>query len=53
MKEMTLLEAAEEAADLARSWIKSELEGTSMFRDAIAQLDPIDAAIAKAKAEQK
>lgn len=43
-----LLEAAKFGLSVAESWMRSELEGTDQFDAAMARLDPIRAAIAKA-----
>ena len=44
-----LLEAAEKALAIAESWIHDQLDGTSMLDDELAQLEPVRAAIAKAR----
>lgn len=44
-----LLEAAELALEVAEGWIHDQLDGTSSLASALAELDPVRAAIAKAR----
>jgi hypothetical protein len=48
-----LLEAAELALQSAESWIYDQLDGTSSLESALAKLDPVRAAIAKATGGQE
>jgi hypothetical protein len=44
-----LLEAAELALRIAEEWIENELSGTSFLKTALEELDPVRAAVAKAR----
>jgi hypothetical protein len=48
-----LLEAAELALQSAESWIYDQLDGTSSLESALAKLEPVRAAIAKATGGQE
>ena len=48
-----LLEAAKMGLREAESWIRDQLEGTKFYEDAMKELDPIRAAIAKATGEKQ
>jgi hypothetical protein len=48
-----LLEAAKLALQSAESWIHDQLDGTSLLESALAELEPVRAAIAKATGGQK
>jgi hypothetical protein len=47
-----LLEAAKLALQSAESWIHDQLDGTSSLESALAELEPVRAAIAKATSGQ-
>ena len=46
-----LLEAAQLALQIAESWIHDQLDGTSSIDGALLHLDPVRAAIARARGE--
>ena len=46
-----LLEAAQLALQIAESWIHDQLDGTSAIDGALLHLDPVRAAIARARGE--
>ena len=46
-----LLEAAQLALQIAESWIHDQLDGTSSIDGALLHLDPVRAAIARARCE--
>ena len=46
-----LLEAAQLALKIAESWIHDQLDGTSSIDGALRRLDPVRAAIARARGE--
>jgi hypothetical protein len=48
-----LLEAAKLALQSAESWIHDQLDGTSLLESALAELEPVRAAIAKATGGQE
>ena len=48
-----LLEAAKLALQSAESWIYDQLDGTSLLESALAELEPVRAAIAKATGGQE
>jgi hypothetical protein len=48
-----LLEAAKLALQSAESWIHDQLDGTSSLESALAELEPVRAAIAKATGDQE
>lgn len=50
---MTLLKAAKLALREAESWVKDQLEGTSSYADAMAELEPVRKAIAKAERAER
>lgn len=50
--EMSLLRAAELALEIAESWIKDQLEGTTHFKSEMRRLQPIKRAIDRARKTQ-
>jgi hypothetical protein len=47
MEELSIVQAAERALEVAESWINDQLQGTSDFEKALAELEPVRRAIAR------